>query len=158
DKLWIYDPSSDRTIQLSGNMLRQSVMGSDLSYEDFMEETKLQDMYNATVTGEETLNGKACWIVDLKAVNEDVSYTRRVLWVDKESYLAMKEERYAKSGKLLKTAVINEVMTVEGRFYPKSMTFKDELKKGEGTELIIDEISFNSKIPEFYFTKGALKK
>jgi outer membrane lipoprotein-sorting protein len=158
DKLWIYEPSSDRTIQLSGNMLRQSVMGSDLSYEDFMEETKLQDMYNATVTGEDTLSGKICWIVDLKAVNEDVAYSRRILWVDKESFLPMKEERYAKSGKLLKTAVINEVMKVEGRFYPKSMTFKDELKKGEGTELVIDEISFDAKIPEFYFTKGALKK
>ena len=34
DKLWIFSPSTDRTIQISGHMLRQSVMGSDLSYED----------------------------------------------------------------------------------------------------------------------------
>src|SRR5664280_2817102 len=31
-QLWIYSPSTDRIIQISGNMLRQSVMGSDLSY------------------------------------------------------------------------------------------------------------------------------
>ncbi|TFH25742.1 MAG: outer membrane lipoprotein-sorting protein, partial [Bacteroidia bacterium] len=31
DKLWIFSPSTDRTIQISGHMLRQSVMGSDLS-------------------------------------------------------------------------------------------------------------------------------
>ena len=31
DQLWIYSPSTDRTIQISGHMLRQSVMGSDLS-------------------------------------------------------------------------------------------------------------------------------
>ena len=30
-QLWIYSPSTDRIIQISGNMLRQSVMGSDLS-------------------------------------------------------------------------------------------------------------------------------
>ena len=30
DKLWIYSPSTDRTIQISGHMLRQSVTGSDL--------------------------------------------------------------------------------------------------------------------------------
>ena len=35
DDLWLYDPSTDRVIQISGNMLKQSVMGSDLSYEDF---------------------------------------------------------------------------------------------------------------------------
>ncbi|MCK5441921.1 MAG: outer membrane lipoprotein-sorting protein, partial [Maribacter sp.] len=36
DRLWIYSPATDRVIQLSGHMLRQSVMGSDLSYEDMM--------------------------------------------------------------------------------------------------------------------------
>jgi len=32
NQLWIYSPSTDRTIQISGHMLRQSVMGSDMSY------------------------------------------------------------------------------------------------------------------------------
>ena len=41
DRLWIYSPSTDRIIQLSGHLLRQSLMGSDLSYEDMMEERKL---------------------------------------------------------------------------------------------------------------------
>ncbi|MGQ9620954.1 MAG: outer membrane lipoprotein-sorting protein [Bacteroidales bacterium] len=43
-QLWIYLPSTDRTIQISGNMLRQSVMRSDLSYEDIMDERKLQKL------------------------------------------------------------------------------------------------------------------
>ncbi|MDB4227574.1 outer membrane lipoprotein-sorting protein, partial [Flavobacteriaceae bacterium] len=40
ERLWIYSPTTDRTIQLSGHLLRQSVMGSDLSYEDMMEEKR----------------------------------------------------------------------------------------------------------------------
>ncbi|MDW7679760.1 MAG: outer membrane lipoprotein-sorting protein, partial [bacterium] len=32
DQLWTYSPQTDRTILISGHMLRQSVMGSDLSY------------------------------------------------------------------------------------------------------------------------------
>ena len=32
DELWTYTPETDRTIKISGHMLRQSVMGSDLSY------------------------------------------------------------------------------------------------------------------------------
>jgi hypothetical protein len=46
NRLWIYSPATDRTIQLSGHLLRQSVMGSDLSYEDMMEERKLSELYN----------------------------------------------------------------------------------------------------------------
>jgi len=60
DDLWIYDPNSDRSVQISGNMLKQSVMGSDLSYEDFMEESTLQEDYNASVLKEATCNGRAC--------------------------------------------------------------------------------------------------
>src|SRR5664279_4111478 len=44
-QLWIYSPSTDRIIQISGNMLRQSVMGSDLSYEDMMEDPHLLNHY-----------------------------------------------------------------------------------------------------------------
>jgi len=41
DELWTYTPETDRIIKISGQMLRQSVMGSDLSYEDMMEDRKL---------------------------------------------------------------------------------------------------------------------
>jgi hypothetical protein len=53
DRLWIYSPATDRTIQLSGHLLRQSVMGSDLSYEDMMEERKLSEIYTAKIVKED---------------------------------------------------------------------------------------------------------
>ena len=53
DQLWIYMPSTDRTIRISGHMLRQSVMGSDLSYEDFMEDPELNKLYEAKVVAQE---------------------------------------------------------------------------------------------------------
>jgi hypothetical protein len=37
------------------------------------------------------------------------------------------------------------------------MVFKDMLKKGEGTEFIIDEIIFDTEIPEHIFTKASLR-
>jgi hypothetical protein len=37
--------SVDRTIQIAGHMLRQSVMSSDMSYEDLMEDPKLVNLY-----------------------------------------------------------------------------------------------------------------
>ena len=36
DKLWTYSPQTDRIIQISGHMLRQSINGSDMSYKDMM--------------------------------------------------------------------------------------------------------------------------
>ncbi|MFT6205450.1 MAG: hypothetical protein ACJA1O_003070 [Spirosomataceae bacterium] len=76
DMLWIYSPSSDRTIQLSGHMLRQSVMGSDMSYEDVMEDRKLTEMYNAKVMDEETIAGRKSWVLELNAKVNDATYAK----------------------------------------------------------------------------------
>jgi hypothetical protein len=65
DRLWIYSPATDRTIQLSGHLLRQSVMGSDLSYEDMMEERKLSEIYAAKIVHEDNFNNTPVWIMEL---------------------------------------------------------------------------------------------
>lgn len=158
DELWMYSPQTDRTIRIAGHMLRQSVMGSDLSYEDMMEDPKLENIYTAEVVGEEELNDRDCWVLKLTATEEDIAYHSRKLWVDKERMLPLKENRYAKSGKLLKTAEIHEVMREDGRWYPKRMTFKDALSQGKGTEYIIESIEFNADIPHYIFTKASLRR
>ncbi len=158
DKLWIYSPGSDRIIQISGHMLRQSLMGSDLSYEDMMDNSKLLEDYDAGVIGSEIVDERDCWIVELQAKTAEVNYQIRKIWVDNERYIPLKEELYAKSGKLLKKMELFDIVKIDNRWYPKKMVFKDMLKQGEGTEFIIEKISFDVNIPEYIFTKAALKK
>ena len=158
DDLWTWSPSTDRTIKIAGHMLRQSLLGSDISYEDFMEDPELLNTYNAEVTGEEDVAGRSCYVLTLTAKVEDVAYYSKKLWVDKERFLPLKEDRFAKSGKLIKTFLIREVFKVEDRWYPKRMNFKDVLKKGDGTELVIDSIAFDVDIPEHIFTKASLRR
>jgi len=158
DRLWIFSPSTDRTIQLSGHMLRQSVMGSDLSYEDMMEDRELTDIYDAEVVGEATIDDRATWQLELIAKVENTAYHKRMIWVDQEKYVPLKEELYAKSGKLLKKTTLSEVEKIGGRWFPKKMNYKDMLKSGKGTDFIIKDIQFDADIPEYMFTKAALKK
>jgi len=157
DQLWIYSPSSDRIIQISGHMLRQSVMGSDMSYEDLMQDSKLINHYNAEVTGQEKTGDRLCWIIKLTAFDPAMAYQVRKLWVDQERYIPLKEELYAKSGSLLKRTELSDVENIRGRWYPKRIVFKDVLKEGTGTEFIIGDIQFNANIPDYVFSKGNLK-
>lgn len=158
DQLWIYSPDADRTIQISGHMLQQSVMGSDLSYEDLMEDSKLTNQYNAIITGEEIVDGHNCWIIELTALSPEIAYYGRKLWVDQERDIPLREEMYAKSGTLLKKSQLSDIQRINDRWYPKKLIFKDMLKEGMGTELIIDEIEFNISIPGHVFLKANLKK
>ncbi len=158
DRLWIYSPSTDRTIQLSGHMLRQSVMGSDLSYEDMMEDRKMTEIYNAIVIGEETIGGRITWILELTAKVDDATYEKRKTWVDQERYIPLKEELFAKSGQLLKKIEMSAVKQFGNRWYPTKMNFKDMLKEGKGTDFVATEMQFDVKIPDYIFTKASLKK
>ena len=159
DKIWNYTPEpNDRIIAISGHLLRQSVMGSDLSYEDMTDNDKLYELYDAEIEGEGELDGMQCYIVKLTAKKKGLAYEGRKMWVDAERWLPVREERYAKSGKLLKKTDILEMFQQDGRWYPRKMVFKDMLSKGEGTEYIIDSIDFNVEIPPHLFTKAALRR
>ena len=159
DKLWTYSPQTDRVIQISGHMLRQSVMGSDMSYNDMMEDRPLEELYKATLEGSVLIDGRNHWIMHLEAKVKGLSYPKRRAWIDKEFMLPMKEELYAKSGKLLKTSTMDGIKKVQGRWFPSRFIFKDELKRNsKGTEWLIDDIEFDVDIPKSRFSKAKLRK
>ena len=158
NQLWIYSPSTDRIIQISGHMLRQSVMGSDLSYEDMMDDRKLTDIYEATLEGHEEIDGRDTYVLNLTAIVDDVAYYSQKIWVDSERFVPLKQEMYAKSGQLLKRTTLSNVQKIQGRWFPMTMVYKDMLKDGSGTEFIVKSAKFDQDIPEYIFTKAALKQ
>jgi len=158
NQLWIYSPSTDRIIQISGHMLRQSVMGSDLSYEDMMDDRKLTEIYSAKVAGNEVINERNTYILELIAKVDDASYYSQKIWVDTERFVPLKQEMYARSGQLLKRITLSDVKQVQGRWFPMSMIFKDVLKDGSGTEFRITSAKFDQVIPDYIFSKAALKQ
>jgi outer membrane lipoprotein-sorting protein len=157
-QLWIYSPSTDRIIQISGHLLRQSVMGSDLSYEDMMEERKLSDVYNAIVIKEEKLNDRNTFLMQLTAKVDNVAYYSQKIWIDTERFIPLRQELFAKSGQLLKRTELKDVKQIQGRWFPTTIVYKDMLKQGNGTEFKMTSILFDQKIPEYIFTKAALKQ
>ncbi len=158
DHLWMYSPQSDRIIRISGHMLRQSLMGSDLSYEDMMEDRRLDEIYSAEITDEEQIDKRDCWVMELSAIKDDVAYHSQKFWVDKEYMIPLKQQLFAKSGKMLKVIELSDLFRIDDRWYPKRMLFQDVLLKGKGTEFIIESINFDENIPNHIFSKASLRK
>jgi outer membrane lipoprotein-sorting protein len=157
-KLWIYTPHTDRKILIAGHMLRQSMMGSDLSYEDMMEDEKLSEAYTGTIDGEDELDGVKVLVITLKAKRKTKTYQTLKIWADPVRYIVLKEEAYAKSGKLLKTIEFKEFRSIGKRLFPKKMIFRDMLKSNTKTTYMFDEIEFDIKIPAKYFSHRILKR
>ena len=159
EKLWTYSPQTDRIIQISGHMLRQSVNGSDMSYKDMMETRSISEIYNLTLEESIFIDNRDHWVIYMEAKVKGLSYPKRRAWIDKEYFLPIKEELYAKSGKLLKTTSMSNIKKIQGRWFPFHYKFKDELKRNsKGTEWIINEIEFDNEISESRFSKALLRK
>ena len=110
------------------------------------------------VVGEEKIDERDCLILELNAKVEDVAYEKMKIWVDRQWYVPLKEELYAKSGQLLKRALFSDVKRYGNRWYATKINYKDMLKNGKGTDFIVDKIQFDVKIEDYMFTKAVLKK
>jgi outer membrane lipoprotein-sorting protein len=158
DKLWMYTPRTDRKILIAGHLLRQSMMGSDLSYEDMMEDKKLSAAYKATFVAKEDLRGTECCVLHLVAHDKTTTYQTRKLWVDVDKKIVFRQELYAKGGKLLKNVEYLDYRPLGKRLFPRQMIFRDLLKVNTKTTYMFDEIEFDIVIPKKYFSQSILKR
>lgn len=158
DGMWIYLPAVEKATKIAGHMLRQSMMGSDFSYDDLMENKKLKELYDIRLTGSDTAFGKECYVLDLNAKNEEVAYTRRKLWVDKESFIPRKVELYAKSGRLLKEIGITDFQRIADRNYPTRIRMVNKLRQNTYSEMVLTDIQLDAEIPLKIFTKAYLER
>ena len=157
DDLWLFSPTAEEEVRLSGEMLNQGMMGSDFSYQDALESAQLMELYESTVIGIENLDGRPCYVLELVArEGVKVSYYRRKIWVDTERYLGLREELYAPSGKLLKQSSTENIEKIGDRYYPMLIVMEDMTRKGSSTRLVIESIVFNQAIPADTFTRQRL--
>jgi outer membrane lipoprotein-sorting protein len=157
-KLWMYTPRTDRKLLIAGHLLRQSMMGSDLSYEDMTEDQKLSAAYKATLVAPEGPQKAECCVLLLMAHDKTTTYQSRKLWVDVKKKIVFKQELYAKGGKLLKEIEYFDYRLLEERVFPRKLIFRDLLKENTKTTYIFDEIEFDVDIPKKYFSQSVLKR
>ena len=157
-KMWMYTPQTDRKILIAGHLLRQSMMGSDLSYEDMLEDVKLGDAYDATIEKAEKFGEYETVVLLLMARDKTKTYQTRRVWADPKRNIVYKEERFAKSGKLLKRILHQDYEPIGDRLFPRKMIFRDMLKENTSTTYAFDKIVFDVDIPEKYFSLRILKR
>ena len=158
-EVWMYLPSVERTQKISGHMLREGMMGSDVSYEDMTSASSWRDAYQATVEGEDTIDGRRCYKMVMVANDESITYPKRVAWVDAETKIPIRQELYAVSGMLVKTWTMTDVREYEGgRRFPSTMKISDALQAGSETVLELTDITFGVALEDEVFSVRWLER
>ncbi len=156
--LWIYFPKEQDTVKISGHLLQEGMMGSDVSYQDALESQDFLAKYSASLKGREAVGGRDCYEIELDAKLPTAAYDRRLLWIDAERFVTLKAEMYARSGKLLKASATLEVAKVGERWYPSKVEFASKLRADTKTVFSMTKIALDAPVDPRRFTMAALSK
>jgi hypothetical protein len=137
---------------------RQKLMG-DAANGDIASTNYAED-YSGVLSGDETIKGEACYVLDLKAAGKNVTYDRIRYWVSKERLVGVKADFYTISGKLFKTANFkydNRVRTPAGEDIPfvSELTIHDAIRPDKVTTLRYSNIKMQA-IPDSTFNLNVL--
>lgn len=150
--LYLYYPEADQVIRLQGAALRQSVLGSDLSYEDMTRERSTLASYDATLEGEESVDAARCWIVKLVAKSRSSAYPIQTLWVDQELFIVRKAVYATAAGRALKEMEVIALMEVGDITMAKESRVVDLLKRGSSTTMRVESIEIDIPLPDALFS------
>jgi outer membrane lipoprotein-sorting protein len=161
-RLYVYSPDTEEVMLISGHMLKESMMGSDMSYEDTIENETLSARYDPAIGGSEpwNLNGASrdCWILDLTAKKRTESYPKRRLRIDKETGDCLHYELFALSGAKLKEYNLLKVEVFGGRRFPVEIEIRDLLRKNSKTTMVMRNVALNRPIADSVFSQRNLER
>ena len=162
-RLWVISPDIERARRISGHMLRESMMGSDMSYEDVINNDPLSDRYNAEILRVETIAsgpwaGRSAWVLDLTAKRRGETYPRRMLWIDQATGDLLRSELFALSGARLKEHNLLRVEVIAGRRFPVEVEMRDLLRGNSRTVFRMNNVILDQPIADTVFSRRNLER
>jgi hypothetical protein len=155
DTIWYYMKRRDVIRHFAGHTRRQSVMGSDFSYEDLAQGDLTED-YSAEVVGREELDGVPCVQLRCVPTEEGPSYDHLILWAGEDDHLTRKIDYYDGDG-LVKTLLLSSFTTVDGRKVAMKLEMMSR-RDSSHTVMTYESLSFKNEPDPEIFTKRALTR
>lgn len=132
--MWFYKPGLSKPVPVSQ---RQKLLG-EAAYGDIAA-TNYADNYSATRLPDENIDGDPCYVFDLRARDDKLTYDRIVYWVSKQRQTGIRADYYTVSGKKFKSAAMDYQNSVrlDGQVRPflSRITLRGELINGSVTYL-----------------------
>jgi len=157
-RLFVYSPDTEEVMLISGHMLRESMMGSDMSYEDTLDNEPLSSRYTPVLSGSEIVNGRDAWVLTLTAIRRTESYPTRKLWIDKEHGDLLRYELFALSGVKLKEYNLRRIEIIGGRRFPVEGEMRDLMRRDSRTIFIMRNVILDRPIPDSVFSQRNLER
>jgi outer membrane lipoprotein-sorting protein len=152
DEIYLYFPDSEDVIHLQGAALRDSLLGSDFSYEDMTGSRSRLDDYEVALEGTEEIDGHETYRLRLTAKRRDVVYPIQVAWIDSEQFVTRRVELFSRRGRPLKRLAATEFREIGDKMIAARLEMSDFMKKDSLTVFAVDTITVDEPVDEGLFS------
>jgi outer membrane lipoprotein-sorting protein len=133
-------------------------MGSDYTNDDLLKESSAVNDYIHSVTAEETIDGRECYRIMMKAkADAAVVWGHQVRWIDKKEFLMLRAELYDEDDILVRTETGSDIKMMDGRTIQTRIELFPADEPGNKTIVTIKEMRFNIPIAESFFSQQNMK-
>ena len=159
DDIWLYIPALRKIKRLAARNKQGRFVGSEFIFAD-MERLHLKD-YEYDFIGEDTINGRKAFKIDAIAASdrttEKTGYSRRMIWVDSERFVVLREQYFDPQGVLLKELTTHKVEHISDYWIATEQTLFNH-QSGRKTDLKISDLEFDKPMDDLIFSKQTLKR
>jgi Outer membrane lipoprotein-sorting protein len=158
DGQWLYMPAFRQIRRIAAADKRGSFMGSEFAYID-LEKPRVSD-YTQKVTGEATVQGRSCWVVERVARNAEVTartgYKKTIVWIDKESKVALKQAYFDAKDIEFKQMNVNKLEKIQDIWTIMEMDMYDRVTK-KRSKLVFRAVRYNIGLGDKFFNQSILR-
>lgn len=148
---WMATSSGVRRVADSNRNDR--LFDSDFTVEDLSDYDA--EEYRLSRTADQLVSGSLCYVLDAVPISSSSDYSRKILYVEKETRLLARAEFFDDDGELVRQFELLERMSLNGEPFPKSAKMST-LSEGTHTILTVEEADADSDIPDRLFNRGSL--
>ena len=153
EKIYLYMPAYGKARRIAGSSKGDEFMGTGLSYEDMNMNYEDKDYEKKLL--EET---DSEFIIEVIPSDEDTSYKKIIITVDKEKFYTKEVEFYDINENLTKTLEITKIkIDDKGKITPMEIAFTDT-EENKNTKIVIKEMEYNVELSSSFFSIRTLSK
>lgn len=155
DDRWMFIPAINMVKRIAAQDKRSSFVGSDFTYED-VSGRDLEDDTHA-IEREEKVGHRDCYLVRSTPKGKDADFGYKFTWVDKATFLPLKELQHDRKGAAYKQFSADEVADIKGQPTVVKRSMRNA-QTGHRTEVSYVKADYDLGIDDSLFSERFLRQ
>jgi len=152
---YLYLPALGRVRRIVSSQNNLRFVNTDFSYEDMQRRRPDKDKHR--ILREEDYQGRKCFVVESVPLAGDSQYSKRIIWVDKASFVVVKIDFYDKKDTIIKELRV-EKLEKKSDIWTAMKTVMEDFKSKHKTVMRVLDVKYNQGLDDEVFSLRHLQE